>query len=423
MPTKAERLEATLLEEAPAAWACLNRKGRAAAYPDTGIPFQSGQASGCTYKATIGQVTDGRGGALTLNTLSRHVVGLEDRDVFLYSAQGGLPALRRAWAGWQADERGDLELPLPMVTAGLTNGLSLAATMFADADTEVLVSDPYWGNYNGIFGVYGGAWLRPYRFFSEDGGVDLEAMREALAQVRGKKAVLVLNFPGNPSGYTPTLEEADAIVGIVLAHPGPLVVICDDAYHGMVYREGHLKRSLFWDLSRRADPAKLLPVKVDGATKELFFFGGRVGFLTFGVGGAAGAALEDKARALCRFTVSAMPGPSQALVLAALSEPEVLQREIAEIRGELRRRFDVLTDALESLEGTLLTPYPANSGCFCLVGVDPSLDADALRLKLIEEQSVGVISVKSLNALRIAYCSMAIEDIPEVVARLKAAVS
>jgi len=422
MPTKAERLEATLLEEAPAAWACLNRKGRAAAFPE-GIPFQSGQASGCTYKATIGQVTDGHGAPMTLNSLSRHIVDLEDRDVFLYSAQGGQPALRRAWAGWQAEERGDLVLPPPMVTAGLTNGLSLAATMFTDEETEVIVADPYWGNYNGIFGVYGGAWLRPYPFWDAEGRYDVESLRAALAHVRGKKAVLVLNFPGNPTGYTPTLDEAAAIVEVILAHPGPLVVICDDAYHGMVYREGLLEASLFWELSRRGDPARLLPVKVDGATKELFFFGGRVGFLTFGVGGAAGAALEDKARALCRFTVSAMPGPSQALVLAALQEPEVLKAEIAEIRAELKRRFDVLTESMATLEGTLLTPYPANSGCFSLVGVDRSLDADALRLKLIEEQSVGVISVKSLNALRIAYCSMAIEDIPEVVKRLKAAVS
>ena len=422
MPTKAERLEATLLEEAPAAWACLNRKGRAAAFPE-GIPFQSSQASGCTYKATIGQVTDGRGAPQTLNSLSRHIVDLEDRDVFLYSAQGGLPALRRAWAGWQAEERGDLELPLPMVTAGLTNGLALAATLFADDETEVLVADPYWGNYNGIFGVFGGAWLRPHPFYDDRGGFDVAGLAAALEQVRGKKAVLVLNFPGNPTGYTPTLEEAAAIVEVILAHPGPLVVICDDAYHGMVYREGLLEASLFWELSRRADPAKLLPVKVDGAIKELFFFGGRVGFLTFGIGGAAGAALEDKARAMCRFTVSAMPGPSQALVLAALREPEVLNREIAEVRAELKRRYDVLTEALTTLEGTPLTPFPSNSGCFSLVGVERSIDADMLRLRLIEEQSVGVISVKSLNALRIAYCSMAIEDIPEVVKRLKAAVS
>lgn len=422
-PSKAERLEAALIEGAPAAWAMLNRRGRAAAFPE-GIPFQSAQAAGCRYNATMGQVTDGAGRPLSLPSMSRHLVGLSERDVFLYARQGGQPELRRAWRGWQDREaRGASEaLPLPMVTAGLTNGLALASAMFVDRDTEVLIPDPCWGNYHGIFGVFGDGWLRPYRFFDEAGRFDVASLRGALADARGRKAVLVVNFPGNPTGYTPRLDEVPAILDAITGHPDPLVVICDDAYHGMVYREGLLVESLFWELTRRADPSRLVPVKVDGATKELFFFGGRVGFLTFGVPGEAGEALDDKARALCRFTVSSMPGPSQALVLAALEDHAALDREIAEVRAELKRRFDALEQALGTLEGTPLSPYPANSGCFQLLRVAPPLDAEALRLRLLEDHSVGAISVASLNALRIAFCSMSLEDIPEAVARIRAAV-
>ncbi len=422
--SKAAALEAALREEAPAAWAMLSRRGRAAVFPE-GIPSQAAEAAGCRYKATIGQVTDGRGSPMSLPSMSRHLVGLSERDVFLYASQGGLPALRRAWRSWQERDAGGAAagLPPPLVTAGLTNGLALAAALFVDGETEVLIPDPCWGNYRGIFGVFTGGRLRPYRFFDEGGDFDVAALRGALARARGRRAVLVLNFPGNPTGYTPRLDEVPAIVRAVTEHPDPLVVILDDAYHGLIYREGLLERSLFWELSRRADPARLVPVKVDGVTKELFFFGGRVGFLSFGLPGAAGAALEDKARALCRFTVSAMPGPSQALVLAALADRGVLDAELAAVRGELRRRFDALVSALDGPADDPLRPYPANAGCFCLVGLPSELDAEVLRRRLIAEHSVGVVSISALNALRIAFCSMALEDIPEAVARIRAAVS
>ena len=64
----------------------------------------------------------------------------------------------------------------------------------------------------------------------------------------------------------------------------PIVVICDDAYNGFVYENDRITRSPFHELAD-ADPARVLPIKVDGATKELCFFGGRVGFVTFGVSG------------------------------------------------------------------------------------------------------------------------------------------
>jgi aspartate/methionine/tyrosine aminotransferase len=420
--SKVERQEAALREEAPAAWACLNARGRRLAYP-AGIPAQSTDAAGCTYNATIGQVTDGRGNPLPLPSLERHSGDLDNRDLFLYAKQGGAPELRRAWRGWQALEAGEVDLPLPMVTAGLTHGLSLVASLFVDEDTDVLIADPCWENYEGIFGDFFGGRLRGFDFFDADLRFNAAALREALAASAGRKAALLLNLPGNPSGYTLTRAEVPAMMEAILAHPGPLVVICDDAYHGMTYEDDLLTESPFWELARRGDPARLLAVKIDGVTKELFFFGGRVGFVTFGVGGAAGAALEDKARASARFTVSSMPGPSQAIAAAALSDLPQLRAEQAAVMATLTERYAAMKQALGALEGTALTPYPFNSGCFCLVGVDPAIDADALRRRLIAEQSVGVVAVPSINAVRLAFCSMALEDIPEVVRRLAAAVA
>jgi len=304
----------------------------------------------------------------------------------------------------------------------LTHGLSLAADLFADSETDVVVPNPSWGNYKAIFRMRREASLVGWQYFDDGGRLHVQAFREALAKVR-KKGVVVLNFPGNPTGYSPTTEEARDMVEVLASHRGaPLTVVCDDAYQSLYHRDDVHRRSLFWDLLETPNPDRILPVKIDGATKEFAFFGGRVGFLTFGADTATGEALNDKAIAISRATVSALPGPSQQVLLAALKHPE-LEPQLEALRAELTARFEILSQALSRLAGTPLTPYPFNSGCFALLDVGAGLDADLLRKRLLSEQSVGLVCIADVNALRIAYCSMAPEDIAPMVERLLAAVT
>lgn len=388
----------------PAAARALSDLGRRVYFP-VDIPAQSAEARECAINATIGEVTDGAGQPLTLPAIRDHIVGLEAREVFLYAAQGGEPNLRRLW-GERLRKHGDEPLTTPLVTCGITHALSLAADLFADPDTEVLLPRPSWGNYRLIFGVRRGAKLRSYPASSWS-GIDLDGLASALAQVKGK-AVLVLNYPGNPTGYTPTAEEGKALVALLRAHPGPLVVLLDDAYQGMSWEDGLIARSLFYDLTA-SDPERLLAVKLDGATKELFFFGARIGFLTFGASGPAGEALVDKAKGALRASVSAAPSLSQALVRKALEHPD-LEAQRASTLAIVRARYQALREAALSED---LPTYPFNSGFFALVPV--SRDADAVRRTLIKEAGVGVVSFNEFGALRLGYGSTRVEDIPALV--------
>jgi len=63
-------------------------------------------------------------------------------------------------------------------------------------------------------------------------------------QTIGEKKVLLLNFPNNPTGYTPTEEEQKALVEAIkeAAEAGKKVVVwVDDAYFGLVYEDGVAK--------------------------------------------------------------------------------------------------------------------------------------------------------------------------------------
>jgi aspartate/methionine/tyrosine aminotransferase len=139
--------------------------------------------------------------------------------------------------------------------------------------------------------------------------------------------VAFLNIPSNPGGYSPAVEERRQLKESLVEVAGkrPLVVICDDAYAGLVFEPEIPGESLFWDLA--AAHPNLIPVKVDGATKEFSFFGGRVGFLTFALDPESETAriLENKLKMLVRATIGSPVAASQVILLQALRKKGIEQ--------------------------------------------------------------------------------------------------
>ncbi len=408
----ASALNATLMREAPALVRCLSDRGRAAAFP-RGIPFQAAAAKHTRINGTIGQLTDGHGEPMPLPEMARCVNGLDPQRTFLYSPIAGPAPIREAWRSRQrALAQATTPSSLPFVTHGLTHGIAIAAQLFADPDLDIVLPSPCWGNYDLIFRLAGGGRVCSYPFFA-DGGFNVDGLSDALDQVRGK-ALVILNFPSNPTGYCPTPAEADRIVAAVTEHAGPAVVISDDAYQGWVYDDSCVKTSLFWRFLAAADPERLFPMKVDGATKELVFFASRVGFLTHGLTGDGETALLSKLKCLVRGTVGSASGPSMALMEAALADPG-LQDSFELRRRELAGRHTTLKSALATLSPEDCVPYPFNSAFFALLRLTDRHDAEELRQRLIDEYSVGTIAFASQNAIRVAYCSLHEEAISEAV--------
>lgn len=419
--TEAERLNNLLATEAPLVARCLSDLARRAAFPH-GIPFQSAQARHTTFNATIGQLTDGDRNPMPLPEFSKSLVALDPKMAFLYSPAAGHRALRQAWQRRQRQFSGGstATTSLPIVTVGITQALAHVAELFADANTRVLVPELRWTNYDLLFSLRQGATVVPYRQFTDEQQYTTTHLERLLAAQTGQKTIVVLNFPNNPTGYTPSVSEARQLVDLLVAQPGPLIVVCDDAYSGMHHEPGLQDRSLFWDLAERADPNRLFALRADGSTKELLFFGGRVGFLTHTLTGSAEAALESKITCLSRSIISSPVGPSQALVLAALQQP-TLEASIEQTRQVLAERYRILKQAL----GQLQAPYrvfPFNSGFFALLAVDPTRPVDPLRHKLLLDFDTGVIALPARNAIRLAYCSLSASNIEHLVDRLRQAV-
>ena len=335
------------------------------------------------------------------------IEGLPAEQIVLYTTTCGNPQLRALWAErLQSQDCGAISNPI--VTQGLTHGLSIVADLFTDSSSTVILPNPGWGNYQHIFGTRRGASIQTYRPVSKH-GLDLNALDEALHSAPDG-AVLVLNFPSNPIGYSPTLAEAQELAKRINAHTRPLVVVTDDAYQGMVWEPGLQAGSLF-PLLNQGQNDQVLNIKVDGATKELFFFGGRVGFLTFGCEKDAASVLEEKAQASIRTTISSASTLSQNLVARALQDPH-LDAQTQVLRDQIRSRYKRIQSALEQA-GIECLPY--NSAFFLLIPVQQN--PEELRLKLLK-RGVGVISLPQASAIRLSYASVALEDIETLIQKL-----
>ncbi len=421
------RVNSAIEEASPALFSSLSSLGRRLAYPP-GIPFQAGQARGKSYNATIGQLTDGAGQALSLASLEAGLSALgaaRRNKALLYSPAAGIPEVRQAWRRRQRARVGATApaTTLPIVTVGLTHGLSLVADLFCGEGSVVSVVAPFWGNYRQTFGVRRGARLLSSPSYVDDGQgprYQAEGVAEALRDLPpGEPAVVVVNLPSNPSGYSLTREERARLrLALVdAAQARPIVAICDDAYAGFVYEEEIPRDSMFWELADQHP--NLTPIKVEGATKELSFFGGRVGFLTFpfAADSAIAEALESKIMDLSRATIGSPVSASQIVVLGAL-ESATLDEEIEALRQRLAARYRILRDRLATLDPALGRALPFNSGCFALIELVEGLDSEAVRQCLLAEHDTGLIAIAP-RYLRIAHCSVRGAALPELVDRLE----
>lgn len=306
----------------PALWAALSPLGRRAHQPAAFLPLQTAEARGKAFNATIGQITDGRGGAVPLPTMAAALAGLspaERSQAFLYSPVEGLAPLRRRWRAWQRrDQPEERPSSLPLVTYGTAHARSLAFQFFAVEGRTVVLPSPGHPEDLDHLEVRIGARALPVDLHA--GHFDPTAPARALSGVPdGEPAVVLLDFP-RPNGYLPTGKERSALRHSLIeaAEHRPLVVVVDDTWE----QPGVPSTSLFWGLIGRH--GNLVPLKVDGADGPLGFPGGRVGFLTFPFDPESGIAkaLESKLKMVLRAQVGSPSAAAQTILLAALSGAE-----------------------------------------------------------------------------------------------------
>ncbi|OHB85457.1 MAG: hypothetical protein A2Z38_03495 [Planctomycetes bacterium RBG_19FT_COMBO_48_8] len=414
----AEDLNQLIWTNTPCVCQMLSSLGKELYYPK-GIISQSAEAKqkATRYNATIGIATEGEQ-AMHLPSVMKQFSGHLPNEVLPYAPAAGKPELRRKWREEMRSKNPtlrDKSISLPIVTSGITHGLSLAADLFVDPGDTVLLPDQAWGNYNMIFSVRHGANVQRYRFFSDSNGFDSKGFRDTvLKHSTSGKLVVLLNFPNNPTGYSVTKAEAmdirDALVEVA-ERDCNIVTVCDDAYFGLFYEDDVCKESVFGYLADKHN--RLLAIKLDGATKEDYVWGFRVGFMTFATGAGSAEvydALEKKTAGAIRGNISNCPHHSQSIILKAMQDSAYQEQK--------RQKYDVMKARAMAVKKTLSDPrfskiwtaYPFNSGYFMCLRLN-GIDAEQYRVRLLEEYGIGIIAVGQSD-VRVAFSCVEEKDIP-----------
>ena len=415
----AVELNQIIEQHAPAVMRLLSALGQELYHPK-GILTQSAEAKqkATRYDATIGEARE-QHRSMGLPAIMRHFSEVTPDQVLPYAPSAGRADLRAAWRDGIKEKNpslGNTPISLPVVTSGITHGLSTVADMFVNAGDTVLLPDQLWGNYLLVFAVKRGARVGRYPLLDLDNGFDIEGFRRVLAENAGLGKMLVLfNFPNNPTGYSITPAEADAIKDalVAVAEGGcDVVAVCDDAYFGLFYDEEVMKESLFTRLA--AAHPRVLAIKLDGASKEDFAWGLRVAFITYGVAGGAETyeALEKKTAGCIRGTISNSPNVSQELVLKAMADPDYRAQKAEKFAVLERRAAKVREVLVEPRFAAAWKPYPFNSGYFLCLRLN-DLNAEAYRVRLLNQYGVGVISTSDSD-IRVALSCVDEADISDL---------
>jgi aspartate/methionine/tyrosine aminotransferase len=419
MDPLAAQLNQTIESVNPHVLALLSARGKALYWP-RGILFQTGEARAKAnrFNATIGEATE-HGGPMALDAIASLLGDVPVAEALPYAPAQGVPELRSAWREKLLAENPrmrDCAFGVPIVTSAITHGLSIVADLFVDPGDWLVLPDMLWDNYRLIFEVRSGAHVETFETY-KDQAFHVDALAATLER-SPDKAIVLLNFPNNPTGYMPGREEVAAIGRVLLreAECGKrLLVLVDDAYFGLVYDDAALPESPFgyW---ANLHP-RILTLKLDAATKELFVWGLRCGFLTFGAPQAGAsteaaqplfAALEQKVMGAIRAGVSSSPRLSQAVILRALRSPD-LTKQRAEKREVLRARAARVREVVyqprfrDSWE-----VHPFNAGYFMCLRIR-GVDAERLRVHLLEREGVGLIALG--QDLRVAFSCLEEEQI------------
>ena len=419
----AQELNEIIKPASPHVYDMLSDVGKNLYFPK-GILSQSAEAKEKAHRfnATIGMATE-KGRTMHLPSVMAMIQNLEPEEALTYAPSFGIMPLRKAWKEAILAKNPSLAgkaMSLPVVTNAITHGLSVLADMWVNPGDAIILPDKMWGNYSLIFSVRRGADIVHYPLFDQKGRFHLKAFEECLrseAKVR-EKIILILNFPNNPTGYTVSQSEGNDIAGIIseVAEGGTNVLaITDDAYFGLFYDETAMQESMFSLLAGR-NP-RLLVVKLDGATKENYVWGLRVGFITYGLlleGDAIPVydALERKTAGAVRGSISNASHLGQSILFRSMQAGTYQSEKEEKFRILKERAVEVKRVLEDSKYNAAWEAYPFNSGYFMCLKLK-TVEAEALRVHLLEKYGVGLIALGKQD-LRVAFSCIEKEDAQEL---------
>ena len=298
------------------------------------------------------------------------VRSLHDGETF-YAQNLGLPELRDALSRYTGGLHRPVDASRIAVTSSGVNALMLAMQALAGPGDEVVAVVPVWPNLTAQPAILGAS-VKRVSLEVRNGAwcLNLPALLEAVTPATN---VLLVNAPNNPTGWTISRAEQEAI----LAHcrrTGTWIV-ADEVYERVFFRPGSVCAPSFLDIAEADDRL----VVAHSFSKSFLMTGWRLGWLV------APPMLMAAIGKLIEFNTSCAPVFAQRAGLAALAGAEDF---VPGLVRRLQTCRDTLLPALAAVPGVkVAVPEGGMYAFFRVEGHDDSLN---LAKRLVVEAGLGL---------------------------------
>jgi len=303
------------------------------------------------------------------STIDHVIASLRDGRTH-YAPGAGERNLREVIAG--IEERSASRSCSPddiIVFPGATNAIYSVMSCLLDAGDEVIVAEPTYIGYRGVFAALGAKVVSVA--LEVDNGFRLN-LATLFAAITDRTRVVFINTPGNPAGNMIPADQLRALAELCLKRG--IWLASDEVYSMITFEDRHV--------SLRTAAERLENVIViDGLSKSHAMTGWRLGWVV---------THPDLVERLLRFSSATIFGCSQFVQDAAAFALQNDEEYMAEVRSEYKQRRDFVCDRIASI--SLLDCAKPKAGMFVMLDVR-GLDTDGMSFAddLLEEQRVSVL--------------------------------
>ncbi|MDA3891351.1 MAG: pyridoxal phosphate-dependent aminotransferase [Salinivirgaceae bacterium] len=258
--------------------------------------------------------------------------------VIQYSHSAGNESYRRKLAQYYQNLDIDIDYNEILITTGGSEALLFAFQSTLDPGDEVLITEPFYANYN-AFAIMAGVKLVPITSIIENGFAQpsLDKFEELITEKT--KGIIVCN-PNNPTGYLYSEQELRKLAELVKKHD--LYLYSDEVYREFCYDgEKHFSAMYLTDILQNI-------ILVDSVSKRYSSCGTRIGAMV--------SKNEEVISTALKFGQARLspPGLGQIAGEASLDTPDSY---FTEVYNEYIERRNFMVAALNKMEG-VICPNP-----------------------------------------------------------------
>lgn len=329
------------------------------------------------------------------------IYSLEKGKTF-YTSNSGLLELREEICKWYKRKYNvDYDYKTEaLITVGGSEGIDLALRAMLDPGDEVIIPEPCYVSYLPCVQLAGGV---PVTIPLKNENQFRLTPQELLDAITEKTKVLILAFPGNPTGAIMTKEDLEPIAEI--CKEKDIIVISDEIYSELTYGDaGHFTIGSLPDMKERT-------IIINGFSKAYAMTGWRLGYAL------APQLIAEQMTKIHQFAIMCAPTTSQYAAISAIKEGD---KDIERMKSSYDQRRHFLMKTFEEMGLPCFEPLGAFYMFPCIK--EFGLTSDEFATRLLQEEELAVVPGTAFGDcgegfIRISY-AYSIDELKEAMRRM-----